>query len=635
MAIITANDLGKYFGAQDIFQNISIRINKGERIGLVGPNGQGKTTLLRIIAGLEHPTTGQVTFARDLSIGYLPQHGELEGDQRLYQAMLEPFEGLRRQQTVLHDLEAQMAETNCPPAVFERYGELQTRFELAGGYTYEAHIRRVLGGLGFNEDEYDKPLSILSGGERTRARLARLLLEEPELLLLDEPTNHLDLAGVEWLESYLAAWKGSLVVVAHDRRFLDRVTTRIWDMALGRLESYSGNYSHYITQREERMERRLAEYEAQQEHIAATEAYIRRYKAGQLSRQAKGRQRRLDRLERLERPRETKRIHLSIQTDVRSGDLVLRTRDLVVGYAGPPRLELVSCPDLLLLRGERAALLGPNGSGKTTLVKTIVNQLAPLGGEVKIGSNVCVGYLAQAHADLALDSTVLDEILNVRNLPLAEARNYLGRFLFSGDDIHKRVRDLSGGERSRVALAKLTLEGANFLILDEPTNHLDIASQEILEDVLDQFRGTILLVSHDREFVDNLATQVWMLQGSRLITFAGNYGEYLESLEAGRLLDAPDAGARAEGQKQQEAEERQARKQEDRRRQREERQRQERLQRLEETMASLERDLHQLEANLARASSESRVNDVSRLGRQHEETRQHLDRLLEEWAELA
>jgi len=635
MTIVTANDLGKYFGAQDIFQNVSIRINQGDRIGLVGPNGQGKTTLLRMIAGLDHPTTGQITCARDLSIGYLPQHGELQGDQHLYEAMLEPFNELRRQQAVLHDLESQMAESDCPPAVFERYGELQTRFELAGGYTYEAQIQRVLDGLGLGKDAHDKPLSILSGGQRTRAKLARLLLEEPDLLLLDEPTNHLDLAGVEWLESFLMAWKGSLVVVAHDRRFLDRVASRMWDMALGRLEAYNGNYSHYVRQREERMERRLAEYEAQQEHIATTEAYIRRYRAGQLSRQAKGRLRRLERLERLERPQETKRIHLNIQTDVRSGDLVLRTRDLLVGYAGPPRLELVTCPDLLLLRGERAALLGPNGSGKTTFVKTVVDQLAPLHGEVKIGANVNVGYLAQAHADLNLDSTVLDEILDIKNLPLREARNYLGRFLFSGDDIYKRVSDLSGGERSRVALAKLTLEGANFLVLDEPTNHLDIASQEILEDVLDQFRGTILLVSHDREFVDNLATQVWILQGNRLIAYAGTYGEYLESLEAGQIPEASDTPAQTSIQKQRDAEERQARKQEERRRQREERQRQERMQSLENTMAGLEADLKRLEADLERASTEGRVDDVYRMGRRYEETRKQLDHLLEEWAELA
>ena len=635
MTIVHTTGLGKYFGSQDVFQNVSIRISRGDRVGLVGPNGHGKTTLLRIIAGLEEPSAGQVTLARDLTVGYLPQHAELDGDGSLHDAMMETFASLRRQQAILHDLEAQMTQPDCEPTAFERYGELQTAFELAGGYTYETHIRRVLGGLGFSEAEFAKPLSILSGGQRTRAKLARLLLEEPELLLLDEPTNHLDLDGVEWLEAYLAGWKGSLVVVAHDRRFLDKLTNIIWDMALGRLESYTGNYSHYVEQREERMARQQMEYDAQQEHVERTEEYIRRYKAGQRARQAKGRLRRLQRLERLDRPRDAKRISLNLQTDLRSGDLVLRTRDLTIGYAGPPRTELVACPDLLLLRGERAALLGPNGSGKTTLIKTIVNQLAPLAGEVKLGANVRLGYLVQAHADLNLDRTVLDEILDTRNLPLNEARDFLGRFLFSGDDIHKQIKDLSGGERSRVALAKLTLAGANFLILDEPTNHLDIASQEILEDVLVQFRGTMLLVSHDREFVDNLATQVWILHGSRLVTFAGNYGEYLGSVEAGLLSESGAGPVTVDMQRQQDLEQRRVRKAEERRLEREARRHEERVQQLEATVLTLEVEIRQLEVQMAQASSDGRLDDIYQLSQQYDRTRRRLDRLLEEWTELA
>jgi ATP-binding cassette subfamily F protein 3 len=334
MAIVTITGISKYYGAQEVFDDITAQIEPGDRIGLVGPNGEGKTTLLRIIAGLEEPSAGQVETRRGLSIEYLPQHAELLGEETLYQAMLPAFADLLQQQETLQMFEAQMAQPDCPPAVCQEYGELQHRFELAGGYTYESQIRQVLAGLGFSAADYDTPLTKLSGGQRTRARLARLLLKAPDLMLLDEPTNHLDLAGIEWLEAYLSASKSAMVVVAHDRRFLDKLVTRVWDLALGRLETYVGNYSRYAAQRAERMERRRAEYEAQQALIARTEEFIRRYKVGQRAREARGRLARLERMERRERPREIKHISLNLQTDLRSGDLVLRTRGLRVGYAG-------------------------------------------------------------------------------------------------------------------------------------------------------------------------------------------------------------------------------------------------------------------------------------------------------------
>jgi ATP-binding cassette subfamily F protein 3 len=633
MASVTLTGLGKFYGAQEVFQDVAAQIEPADRIGLVGPNGQGKTTLLRCIAGQEEPSAGRIESRRGLSVGYLPQHAELLGDKSLYAAMLPAFEELIRQQAALRELETQMAQPACLPAVVRLYGELEHRFELAGGYTFETQICQVLAGLGFSEEEFDKSLAIMSGGQRTRAMLARVLLEAPDLLLLDEPTNHLDLAGVEWLEGYLAGWKGGLVVVAHDRRFLDRLVTRVWDLALGRLETYDGNYTRYVEQRAERMTRRLAEYEAQQEQIAETEYFIQRYKAGQRAKEARGRLARLERLERLERPQEVKRIHLDIQTDMRSGDIVLRTRALQVGFAGPPRLRLFDCPDLLLQRGERAALLGPNGAGKTTLLRTILGTLPPLAGETQIGASVRLGYLAQAHAGLKLEHTVLDEILETRNLPIEKARHYLGRFLFSGDEVHKPIHLLSGGERSRVALAKLTLEGANFLVLDEPTNHLDIASQEILEEVLSQFRGTILLVSHDRQFVDGLATQIWLIRDDTLVTFKGNYSEYLASLESGPAVEA--ARKADAGRKRDEFEERRERTREDRRVQREERRRQERAQELERTAADLEAALAGLGRQIEAASVTQRMDEVFRLGREYEQTQRQLEHILEEWAALA
>jgi ATP-binding cassette subfamily F protein 3 len=360
--------------------------------------------------------------------------------------------------------------------------------------------------------------------------LARLLLEEPDLLLLDEPTNYLDLAALEWLEGYLIGWPGSLVVVAHDRYFLDRVVGRVWELASGRLEEYPGNYSRYVELRAERMARRLVEYQAQQEHIEKTEDFIRRYGAGQRHREARGRQKRLDRLQRLERPRELRTMRLSMQAASRSGDLVLASNKLVVGHrTDDGALRLCSCPDLDLRRGERAALIGPNASGKTTLVRTILGQLSPLAGEVRLGASLRVGYLAQAVGDDGLDPqrTVLDEILDMENLPLEKARGFLGRFLFTGDEVFKRIGDLSGGERMRVALAKLTLAKPNFLVLDEPTTHLDMVSQEVLQEVLSEFDGTVLFVSHDRYLIEALATQVWAIEGESLHVHRGKYSEYV------------------------------------------------------------------------------------------------------------
>jgi len=620
MSIVTANELTKSYGAQDVFWDVSLQIARGDKIALVGPNGTGKTTLLCIIAGLDTPTAGRVHRARSLRIGYLPQEAELPSQRTLYEEMLTVFTDLRAQQAELRRLEQQMADPAQREEALKRYGETLQAFELAGGYRYESEIKMVLAGLGFPEEEQHQPLSILSGGQKTRALLAKLLLSEPDLLLLDEPTNHLDLAATQWLEDYLANWKGSLVVVAHDRYFLDKVVGRVWELAFGRLEDYPGNYSRYSTLRAERMERRLAEYEAQQKHIEKTEDFIRRYMAGQRTKEAQGRQKRLDRLPRLERPREAKKISLSINTDLRGGDLVLVTEHLAVGYQSGP--SLFTCPDLCLRRGERAALLGPNGSGKTTFLKTIIGQVSPLNGLVQIGQNVKFGFLAQAHEDLDKEKTILDEILEVRNLPLEKARGFLGRFLFSGDDVFKLVGDLSGGERSRVALAKLTLEGANFLLLDEPTIHLDIASQEILEEVLADFNGTILLVSHDRYLINALATQVWAIEDGKLRVYDGSYSDYEEQRsrkQEARGKEQEKRGKRQEarGKKQEARGKRQGA----------------RAKELEEDIATLEAQLAALGEELAVASAAQDVKSLRELGLEYQRVDEELQWLLAQWAE--
>ena len=620
MSIVTANKLAKSYGAQDVFWDVSLRIARGDRIALVGPNGTGKTTLLRIIAGLDAPTAGRVYRARNQRIGYLPQEADLPGQCTLYEEMLTVFADLRAQQAELRRLEHQMADPAQREAALKRYGEALHAFELAGGYRYESEIKMVLAGLGFSEEEQHQPLSILSGGQKTRALLAKLLLSQPDLLLLDEPTNHLDLAATQWLEEYLVNWKGSLVVVAHDRYFLDKVAERVWELSFGRLEDYPGNYSRYSTLRAERLERRLAEYEAQQKYIEKTEDFIRRYKAGQRTREARGRQKKLDRLPRLERPREAKKISLSIKTDLRGGDLVLTTEHLAVGYQ--PGEALFTCPDLCLRRGERAALLGPNGSGKTTFLKTVIGQVSPLGGLVQIGHNVKFGYLAQAHEDLDKENTILDEILEVRNLPLEKTRGFLGRFLFSGDDVFKLIGDLSGGERSRVALAKLTLAGANFLLLDEPTIHLDIASREILEEVLSDFEGTILLVSHDRYLINALATQVWVIEDGELRVYDGNYSDYEEQR-------SKEQGARGKKQEKR-GKKREARSQ---RQGAGGKKREARAKELEEEIAALEAQLAALSEELVAASAAQDVKSLRELGSEYQRVDEELQRLLTQWAE--
>jgi ATP-binding cassette subfamily F protein 3 len=659
MSLLTANGLAKSYGAQDVFWDVSLQIGRGDKVALIGPNGHGKSTLLRLLAGLDTPTAGRVHRARGLHIGWLPQHPDLSGERSLYGEMLTVFADLQAQQAKLRELEQAMADPARRERVLARYGQAQVRFEMAGGYTYESHIRRVLGGLGFREEEHQRPISHLSGGQKTRALLARLLLEEPDLLLLDEPTNYLDLSALEWLEGYLVEWPGSLVVVAHDRYFLDRVVSRVWELASGRLEKYPGNYSQYVELRAERIARRLAEYQAQQEHIQKTEDFIRRYKAGQRHKEARGRQKRLDRLERLERPRELRTMRLSVQPASRSGDLVLATSQLVGGYhTDDGDLRLCSCPDLDLRRGERAALIGPNASGKTTLVRTILGQLSPLAGEVRLGASLRVGYLAQAVGDDGLDPerTILDEILDVEDLPLEEARGLLGRFLFSGDEVFKRIGDLSGGERMRVALAKLTLTRPNFLVLDEPTTHLDIASQEVLQEVVSEFDGTILFVSHDRYLIEALATQVWAIEGPAVLSpvegpvpssvegpvlsrtrpeqsrggeggtlhvYRGRYSEYIAERAKREELGGKEPRSR---QIRGPAAERSERRERERRARR--------MAELEDAIVGLENRLAALTGDLTAASAAQDVARLTELGTEYAQVEEELRCLVDEWEDL-
>jgi len=554
MPIVSIIQVGKSFGAERIFAGVTFQINEQDRIGLIGPNGAGKSTLLNILAGREEPDEGTIAIARNTRIGYLTQTTDFHPQNSLREEMLTVFAEVQGWEHELSQLALDLATPEAQndsvlhEQLLSRYDELQTRLELVGGYTYENRIDQVLDGLGFTAEQQEAPVVYLSGGQQTRAALAKLLLQEPDLLLLDEPTNHLDLEALEWLETYLSSWKGAMIVVAHDRYFLDKVVARTIELAFGRIEEYPGNYSKYLRLREERVDRRMREYEAQQAHIAHTEEFIRRYKAGQRSREARGRQKLLNRLERVERPQDFPEMHLEFASVVNSGQVVLWTQKLAIRY--PPEDKqseptvLVRVADLELLRGDRVGLLGPNGAGKTTLLRTIIGEIPPMSGQAYPGHNVRIGYYSQTHTGLNPDRTVVDEIRQMSAMSEDAARSFLARFLFTGDDVFKAIGALSGGERSRVALAKLTLQGSNFLVLDEPTNHLDLQSRQFLEEVLGEFEGTLLFVSHDRYFIDSLATKVWVIEDGVLIPYLGNYSEY-RTRKRPIVLEAPSLQAKS------------------------------------------------------------------------------------------
>jgi len=665
MSLITANSLSKSFGAEDIFANVSFSVAKGARLALVGPNGIGKTTLLRILIGQEEPSSGTVTRARNLRIGYLPQEADFQLEGTLWEACLEPFADLIRQQGELEKLEGEMSDPIKRQQALVRYGALQEKFEHVGGYIYQVRIKQVLTGLGFDESEFHMSLDHLSGGQRTRAYLARLLLFNPDLLLLDEPTNHLDIAAVEWLEGYLSQWDGAAVIVSHDRYFLDHACNALLEMALSGSEYYRGNYTTYLQERENRWQHRVEVFESGREKLMRDVEYIKKNISGQNVQQAKGKLRRLTRIvqaieqvgmdavvstnwsqldvetttspfsvEEAERRVRALRppqrlmpdLGLHLRSTRRSGDLVIRTKDLQVGYPGK---LLFRAPDIELRRTDCGALIGPNGAGKSTFLKTTLGQLEPLAGEVTLGASLHIGYFAQAHEGLDPDKTVLDEILESSPgmLPY-QGRDYLGKYLFSGDDAFKKVSMLSGGERGRLALAKLALQDTNLLLLDEPTNHLDIPSQEILQSVLDAYKGTILLVTHDRYLVDALATQIWEIDPdeSHLTVFNGTYSQMKD--------ERRKEEERANGAQSLEISEN---KMKSRRREtlesvKLERRKTAQLQELENTITALEKEL----ANLGSQLESPFVNakEVVTLGREYERVQKEMDVKLNEWEEL-
>ena len=663
MPLITVSNISKSYGHRDIFAGLSFGIEKGARLGIVSPNGDGKTTLLRILAGVDEVSSGILHKVRNVRLGYLPQEADFQMTGTLWDVCESVFADIIQQQEELSKLEHEMA--NNDPLLIEKYGSLQHEFERRGGYTYQTRIRQVLYGLGFTSDDYTLSLDHLSGGQRTRAFLARLLLSNPDLLLLDEPTNHLDMAAVEWLEGYLGQWEGSAVIVSHDRYFLDKAANGILEMTAAGIEEYKGNYSHYLRQRQERWERRFEVFESEKNKLVKDLEYIKKNIAGQNTLQAKGKLKRLSRVvqaieqvgmdaavnsnwaqldvetstspfgvdEAEKRVRalhlpdiRPPRLHLHLRAEKRSGEMVIRSTELKVGW---PDNYLFSSPDIELRPTDCAALIGPNGAGKSTFLKTILGQLPPLDGEVILGSSLHIGYFAQAHEGLNPANTLIQEIQTAAPQMLqADARHYLGKFLFSGDDAYKKVDVLSGGERGRLALAKLALEDTNLLLLDEPTNHLDIPSQEILEQVLEEYQGTILLVSHDRYLVDALSTQIWEIlpNDSTLSIFKGTYSQMREERErlAGvKITDSP--AAKVQPAQANKASSKQAASKEERRKQAQ-------LQELENLISKLESKLAEIANKLENTSIDPA--GIVKLGNEYQVVQKEMDNRLAEWEKL-
>ena len=535
MIILTVQNLHKAFGGNVVLKDVSFTLQDRQRMGLVGVNGCGKTTLLRILAGKEQPDGGSVSLLKGLRMGYMEQQYVPQSGATVFDELKAVYAPVFAMEEKLRALEAQMAQAQDETELGrlgDSYARLSDAFEKGDGYGWRSSVQGVLAGLGFRKEQYDQPATLLSGGELTRLCLAKPLLQKPDLLLLDEPTNHLDLAALDWLEKYLAEYKGAVILVSHDRYFLDRVCTHMTELLLGTAEQYDGNYSRYMAQRTERFESRMRAWEQQQKLIAREEAIIARYRSFNREKSikaAESREKRLEKIERLERPEDEHQVRFHFEAKRRTGDDVIAIRDLSKGFGSRTLFQHL---DLNLRAGDRVALIGPNGIGKTTLLKCLVGEETPDTGTIRWGANVDVGYYDQQQKTLHPEKTVLDEVWDrFPRMDQAQVRGALGLFLFTGEDVFSPIRTLSGGEKGRVALTELMLRKDNFLLLDEPTNHLDMDSREVLEDALEDFGGTILAVSHDRYFINRFATKVVVLSPDGVREYLGNFDDYQARLQ--------------------------------------------------------------------------------------------------------
>ena len=543
MIILQANKIERSFAGEVLFDNINLQVDERDRIALVGKNGAGKSTLLKILVGEEEPTSGEINKKKDISLSYLAQDSRFESENTIYDEMLHVFDDLRRTEKQLRQMELEMGEKSGEDLdkLMSDYDRLSENFRQAGGFTYEADIRAILNGFKFDESMWQMKIVELSGGQNTRLALAKMLLERPNLLVLDEPTNHLDIETIAWLENYLVNYSGALIIVSHDRYFLDKVATITLDLTKHSLDRYVGNYSRFVELKEQKLATEAKNYEKQQKEIAALEDFVNRNLVrASTTKRAQSRRKQLEKMDRLDKPEVGKKAaNMTFQSEKTSGNVVLTVENAAIGYDG----EILSEPISLDLRKMNAvAIVGPNGIGKSTFIKSIVDQIPFIKGEKRFGANVEVGYYDQTQSKLTPSNTVLDELWNDFKLtPEVEIRNRLGAFLFSGDDVKKSVGMLSGGEKARLLLAKLSMENNNFLILDEPTNHLDIDSKEVLENALIDFDGTLLFVSHDRYFINRVATHVLELSENGSTLYLGDYDYYVEKKAEVEMIQTEEA----------------------------------------------------------------------------------------------
>lgn len=542
MILLQANQVARHFGAEVLFDHIQLEIQDRSRIALVGRNGAGKSTLLKIIAGIDEPDEGTISKTKALTIGYLDQHTGLSSDKTIWEEMLTAYDQLRALETRLRQLEYKigqpelLADEEAYARLLKEYDQLQHNFNEQNGYGYESEIKAVLNGFRFDQTFYDRPISSLSGGQKTRLALAKLLLERPDLLILDEPTNHLDIETLSWLENYLQNYRGALLLVSHDRYFLDKIVTEVYDLSRHKMTHYKGNYSKFLELKAEKLASDWKAFEKQQTEINKLEEFVaKNIVRASTTKRAQSRRKQLDKMERLDRPvGDEKSARFLFDIEKQSGNIVLQTEDSAIGYD-----ETILCEpiNLDIRKQEAIALVGPNGIGKSTLLKSIIGQLPFIKGNTHLGTNVTIGYYDQEQADLRSHKTVLNELWDEHStVPEKDIRSVLGSFLFSGEDVEKTVPLLSGGEKARLALAKLSMDKENFLILDEPTNHLDIDSKEVLENALIDYEGTLLFVSHDRYFINRIATKVIELSETGSTLYLGDYDYYLEKkLEAEEL----------------------------------------------------------------------------------------------------
>jgi ATP-binding cassette subfamily F protein 3 len=615
MPLLRADKLTLMYGADVVLQDLTFQLEPRQRLGIVGANGTGKSSLLKAISGEVTASGGSLTLAARARLAYLPQELEAGPHESVYADALHSRPDIMQLRQRLESLEVAMpaATGSALASLVEEYGEVQHEYERLNGYAYDSRVAEVLHGVGLSEADQSLPPSALSGGQRRRLALARLLLQDADLLLLDEPTNHLDLEAIEWLEGFLRLSRAGMLIVSHDRRFLEHTADDILELQAGLGEWYPGNYRQYVRLRQERRAVRQKEYDAQQEYIARTEEFIRRYKAGQRAREARGRQTKLDRLERVAPPAEDQQIRIRLRASATS-DLIFQSEGVRVGYE---KREIVRIPAFTVTAGERVAIVGPNGSGKTSLLKVLQGELRALSGRVKVGPRVTMRYYDQHLADLDPNKTVLTELQDAFGLPEETLRTFLGRLLFSGDDAFKPIRSLSGGEKSRVALAKLMLDDAGLLLLDEPTNHLDIPAQEMLEDALNDYEGTIVFVSHDRYFIDAIATRLWVIEHGEVSMHLGTYSDLERRRQrivrpVAPVERRPSPSPRAAKAAQVPG-----------------------STTVEEQIEELERNVSRIEAELADGQTYDDPSRVADLARAHEEASRHLRVLYQEWEQAA